>query len=73
MPLCTVIVNRSGLGPLTLRDGTYVNTNLMLPEYFWIAVTLISVAGAVVLVRQNHFPCCRSSATEVVSVPARLG
>lgn len=50
MPLATNILNKSGLGPLTLRDAFRVNTTPMLPETFWIAVTAVSVAGAVMLV-----------------------
>jgi hypothetical protein len=50
MPLSTNIINQSGLGPLTLRDAFQQNTTPMLPVYFWIAVTLISVAGAAILV-----------------------
>jgi hypothetical protein len=50
MPLATNILNKSGLGPLTLRDAFKVNTTPILPENFWIAVTVVSVAGAVMLV-----------------------
>jgi hypothetical protein len=52
MPLATNILNKSGLGPLTLRDAFKVNTTPTLPETFWIAVTVVSVAGAVMLVRR---------------------
>jgi hypothetical protein len=50
MPMATNILNKSGLGPLTLRDAFKVNTTPMLPGTFWIVVTVVSVAGAVMLV-----------------------
>ena len=53
MPLSTNIINKSGLGPLTLQDSIQVNTTPMLPGYFWMAVTLICVAGAAILISRG--------------------
>jgi len=55
MPLSNNVVHRSGLGPLTLRDAFFVNTTPMLPEFFWLAVTMISVAGATILASRIIF------------------
>jgi hypothetical protein len=50
MPLSTNIINKSGLGPLTLRDSFHINTTPMLPESFWITVTLLCVFAAAILI-----------------------
>jgi hypothetical protein len=50
MPLATNILNKSGLGPLTLHDAYQVNTTPMLANYFWAAVTFMGVLGAAILI-----------------------
>ena len=51
MPLAGNIVDRAGIGPLTLHDAFFLNAGNVpvLPAEFWLIVTLISMLGAVVL------------------------
>ena len=52
MPLSNNVLNDFGLGPLTLRGGSYMS-HLMVPtalEVFWKILTVIGVIGAVMLI-----------------------
>jgi hypothetical protein len=51
MPLAGNIVDRAGIGPLTLHDAFFLDAGNVpaLPAGFWWIVTLISLLGAVVL------------------------
>lgn len=52
MPNSGNIIIGSGIGPLTLRDTFYLKLNdvAALPSGFWLAVTVLSLLGAVLLI-----------------------
>src|SRR5262249_16007876 len=59
MPVGWNILTTFGIGPIVLRDVGILNLNAppSLPAWFWIAVTTVSVYGAVLLT----FRLCRAS------------
>lgn len=53
MPLSTNIIDKSGIGPLTLRDTFMLHSSVpVLPGYFWVVITIISLTGAAILINQ---------------------
>jgi hypothetical protein len=51
MPLGANVIIRSGIGPLTLHDAYFLQLNRppALPPGFWLAATVVSLAGAALL------------------------
>lgn len=50
MPLAGNIINKAGIGPLTLKDAYFLFTGVPgISECFWLAVTLISLTGSIIL------------------------
>jgi hypothetical protein len=51
MPLSGNVIVRSGIGPLTLRDAFVLHLSRLpaMPVGFWLAVTVVSLAGAALL------------------------
>ncbi|MDJ0648654.1 MAG: glycosyltransferase family 39 protein [Xenococcaceae cyanobacterium MO_188.B19] len=53
MPINGNVINKWGLGPLTLRDTLLSSAKEALPnswEFFWILVTILSIIGAALLI-----------------------
>ncbi|WP_321961090.1 glycosyltransferase family 39 protein [Paraburkholderia sp. J7] len=70
MPVAGNVIAATGIGPVLLSDGPYPAA-FALPHAFWVFVTLISVAGAIMLVLELSLACAALFAPQRSKLDAR--